>query len=365
MLTDNTKEEINDITNYMTEENIDKLKDRLNEKVVFSQEVLEREIGIIEAYLYLGGETKPGQTEISSDDRAKIEAYLMLHEIYEDTMNDNKVIIVDRLEYESERPIEGEEVGVQGHFIFSALQTAEYHDTIKPVISEQEFRDMNFDPDQRSPKSPEHFSLFEISYYGGEDATSDKNKEDVKHLKNKESTYTADFLSNKALERIITEAASVLQVERVLDIASLGTDIGEHNTGDIELTNDIKVGDGVEAAGRLDMELGVSETRNIPGPGTPDVNAVQLVPTDKTFEIIERWQSLQKDYPHIDFPQEALRQKNWYEVSKSLAEIKADYGQDASNYIRNETLGIKDENIEDEELIKELEKRELDRIFGK
>lgn len=43
VLTDNTKEEINDITNYMTEENIDKLKDRLNEKVVFSRNGLERD----------------------------------------------------------------------------------------------------------------------------------------------------------------------------------------------------------------------------------------------------------------------------------------------------------------------------------
>src|SRR5699024_6231985 len=55
VLTDDTKEEINDITNYMTEENIDKLKDRLNEKVVFSRGTLEREIAIIEAYLYLCG----------------------------------------------------------------------------------------------------------------------------------------------------------------------------------------------------------------------------------------------------------------------------------------------------------------------
>src|SRR5699024_5049797 len=78
VLTDDTKNEISDVTNYMSEENIDKLKDRLNEKVVFSRGTLEREIAIIEAYLYLGGGVKPGHTEISADDRSKLEAYLML-----------------------------------------------------------------------------------------------------------------------------------------------------------------------------------------------------------------------------------------------------------------------------------------------
>src|SRR5699024_3629814 len=112
VLTDDTKEEINDITNYMTEENIDKLKDRLNEKVVFSRGTLEREIAIIEAYLYLCGGMKPGQTEILSEDRAKLEAYLMLLKNYENTMGDNTVIIVDRLEYESERTIDGKKTGV-------------------------------------------------------------------------------------------------------------------------------------------------------------------------------------------------------------------------------------------------------------
>src|SRR5699024_7319416 len=108
-----------------------------------------------------------------------------------------------------------------------------------------------------------------------------------------------------------------------------------------ELTNDITVEEG--------MEFGMSETRNIPGPGTPDVNAVQLVPTNKTFEIIERWESIQREYPHIDFPEEAFLTQNWYEVDVALDEI----------------LEINDKNTDDEESIKDLEKRELDRIFGK
>ncbi|MEI3614648.1 T7SS effector LXG polymorphic toxin [Pseudogracilibacillus sp. SO30301A] len=358
VLTDDTKEEINDITNYMTEENIDKLKDRLNEKVVFSRGTLEREIAIIEAYLYLGGGMKPGQTEILSEDRAKLEAYLMLLKNYENTMGDNTVIIVDRLEYESERTIDGKKTDVTGHFIFSALQTAEY-DVDESLMNEQQFRNWRFDPDDPVAK---HFSLFDISYYGGTDSTSDKFGYDIAHLKEKETTYTSDFITKKVLGKIMSEAASALKVG---ELFSLAKDVDEHNAGYQELTNAITVEEGMEAAGRLGMEFGIAETRNIPGPRTPDVNAVQLVPTDKTFETIERWKSIQRDYPHIDFPEKDFMAQNWYEVSEALDEIKDEYGKEASDYIRDETLGINDKNIDDKGLIKELEKKELDRIFGK
>src|SRR5699024_3579748 len=121
----------------------------------------------------------------------------------------------------------------------------------------------------------------------------------------------------------------------------------------------------MEAAIRVGMEFGMSETRNIPGPGTPDVNAVQLVPTDKTFETIDRWQSTQNDYPHIDFPEEAFLSQNWYEVSKVVDKIQDEYGKDGTDYMRDEILKVNDKNIDDKELIREQEKKELDRIFGK
>ena len=70
--------------------------------------------------------------------------WLMLLKDFENTMDDNKVIKVDRLEYESERTIDGEKTGAQGHFISSALQTAEY-DADESYVNEQQFRDWRFD----------------------------------------------------------------------------------------------------------------------------------------------------------------------------------------------------------------------------
>ena len=70
--------------------------------------------------------------------------WLMLLKDYENTMDDNKVIKVDRLEYESERTIDREETDAQGYFISSALQTAEY-DADESYMNEQQFRDWRFD----------------------------------------------------------------------------------------------------------------------------------------------------------------------------------------------------------------------------
>ncbi|HLR78997.1 MAG TPA: hypothetical protein VK119_00145 [Bacillota bacterium] len=189
------------------------------------------------------------------------------------------------------------------------------------------------------------YSLFDISYYDGTDSTSDKFGDDIAHLKEKETTYTADFITKKVLGKIVSEAASTLKVG---ELYSLAKDVGEHNAGYKELTNAITVEEGMDAAGRLGMEFGISETRNISGPGTPDVNAVQLVPTNKTFETIERWQSTQKDYPDIDFPEEAFLSQKWYEVSKALDKIKDEYGKDATDYLRDEILKVNDKNIDDD-----------------
>src|SRR5699024_987077 len=135
-----------------------------------------------EAYIYLDGGLKPGQTEILSEDRAKLEAYFMLLKTYENTMGDNTVIIVDRLEYASECIIDGQKPGVQGHFMLSAFHTAGC-DVDESLMNEQQLRDWRFDPDDHF--FAKEYSLFDISYYEGTDAVSEKIDDNIAHLKMK------------------------------------------------------------------------------------------------------------------------------------------------------------------------------------
>lgn len=119
ILTDEIKKEINSVKDSISEENIDELKDRLNEKVVHSQEALDKEIGIIQAYLYLG-DMRPKESEVSTADRQKLTAYLMLLKNYDQALNltIDPSINVDTLEYEKNRN------GIPEHYLYSELEYA-------------------------------------------------------------------------------------------------------------------------------------------------------------------------------------------------------------------------------------------------
>src|SRR5699024_12638020 len=81
-----------------------------------------------------------------------IYVWLMLLKDYENTMDDNKAIKVDRLEYERERTIDREETDAQGYFISSALQTAEY-DADGSYMHEQQCRGWRCDYRKRGARS--------------------------------------------------------------------------------------------------------------------------------------------------------------------------------------------------------------------
>src|SRR5699024_10072218 len=60
------RSDIKTIADSINEDGIDKLKERLNEKVIISKDALEEEMVIIHAYLYLGNKI-PSETKIDND----------------------------------------------------------------------------------------------------------------------------------------------------------------------------------------------------------------------------------------------------------------------------------------------------------
>lgn len=332
LLTNEAREEVEEVTNLISEKNIDKLKERLNDKVVYSRKSLEREIAIIQAYLYMGNLT-PGQTNISIDDRAKLEAYLMLINGYEETMGDNNVIMVHELDYKENRN------DIPGHHFFSALKRYEYNVDEK-IMNEQEFRDYMFDPNN---PIVDVFTLSEINYYVGTNAVSDKLSQELAELKDEQANYTSTFIAGKVVDKLISEAASAAKVGELVSILKA---ITEHNQGNAELTNQITVEEGMVVADRLGMELGISETRDIPGSATPNVDSIQLTPTDKTFEILERWKQVHEEFLHVDFPADSIDSQDWYQLGESLNDIKLKEGTKVSNYILDGVLP-EGETIED------------------
>src|SRR5690625_1904956 len=162
ILTEEIKEEINRVKDSITEDNIDQLKDRLNEKVVHRQEALDREIGNIQAYLYIGG-MSPKESEISRSDRQKLTSYLMLLKNYDQSLNRSidPAINVSTLEYEKDRD------GIPGHYLYSELEYAIIPKS--PNETKEEYRNRVFHPD----KLDKVYIVADIHYYPGTDGTSE------------------------------------------------------------------------------------------------------------------------------------------------------------------------------------------------
>ncbi|GIO23548.1 hypothetical protein J11TS1_21290 [Oceanobacillus sp. J11TS1] len=100
LLDDEKRKEVEEIAGYIDEENIDKLTDRLNEKVVISDRRLEEEMEMVQAYVFIGNKL-PSETNVHDSDRTKLEAYLMLLKDYHTQMVvEDKVIKVFDMEYE-------------------------------------------------------------------------------------------------------------------------------------------------------------------------------------------------------------------------------------------------------------------------
>ena len=129
-------------------------------------------------------------------------------------------------------------------------------------MNEQEFRDYMFDPNN---PIVDVFTLSEINYYVGTNAVSDKLSQELAELKDEQANYTSTFIAGKVVDKLISEAASAAKVGELVSILKA---ITEHNQGNAELTNQITVEEGMVVADRLGMELGISETRDIPGSAT-------------------------------------------------------------------------------------------------
>lgn len=325
-----TKDEIKAIADSVSEDGIDKLKERLNEKVVISKDALEDEMAIVQAYLYLGDKI-PSETHLDNETRAKLGAYLVLLKNYHSAMEGDTVIIVDKLKYEKNHE------DVPGHYIFSALQTADYN-VDKDIMDKERFREWIFDPDNFTV---DNFSLSEITYYTGTNAAANHISQQMYDLEDKLANYTPNFVAKKVYDKVISQAANALKIGEVVNIAKTAA---EYQSGKDKLEREIKVGDAQKAAIKLDLEYTISKNRSIPSSG--EQLDIQLYPKDKTFEILDRWQEVHRINPEIPYPEDPIQSQDWYETSEILREVELEYGMDLTDYIVDGTLS-EDETVND------------------
>lgn len=65
---------------------------------------------------------------------------------------------------------------------------------------------------------------------------------------------------------------------------------------------------------------------------------MQLYPTDKTYEMIERWKEVFSSNREIPYLNELIQTDDWFKIADYLEKIKLKYGSDLTNYIQDGIL---------------------------
>lgn len=307
VLDDGKRKEIEGISSFINEKDIKRLTERLNEKVVISQDALEEEMEMVQAYVFLGT-NMPSQTGVDYYARPKMEAYLMLLKGYHTRMvEDNTVIRVGKIEYEKNHN------DISGHFLESVVETVRYN-TDEDIMNIERFREWVFnDPDNFIMPQIEYTT---ITYATGAGASKNIRGSELKSLKEEYADYEANFIMTKVLNKTLSEISKKMDISGYVDAAKtvIGFDAGKK-----EMEDSIELDQALLIASSLNLEVAIGEQN--PGKGMN----IQFYPLDGTFNKIERWEELHKENPNLYFPDKEINASDWHEISKSLYEIEVEY----------------------------------------
>ncbi|MCM3379709.1 hypothetical protein [Shouchella rhizosphaerae] len=307
VLDEATIAEIKEIESMISNEGVEALQDRLNDKVLVSKEALDQEIAMLQAYLYLGnnGPNTHFGGEEEKYSAEKVRAYLSLLTQY-------KTAILD-LEAEAKTG------GVDIPFL-AKVDHLSYKRNVDPHIhtfeteltlnisqyagdmTREEFLNMEFPVLVRINEST-------VNYYIGGNAVNSLEAEEYAELMKERVNYTENFIGEEIQQLVLGELSK--RVGGVVNIADVVT---RHETGKQELDNQLTVKEAKVTAGNLGMELLISE-RNVYG---KNQYAVEVQPTDVTYSILERWKEVKLIDPNIQYPEEAIQNQDWPTVSQNL-----------------------------------------------
>ncbi|WP_017470937.1 hypothetical protein [Amphibacillus jilinensis] len=339
-LTDEKREQINALIDMLTEQNVDELQSHLNHHVLVSEEALITEIALIEAYLYSGNMRVTDHMKVESDRLGFDEIdYVKIMKMYKKLLKEYKKNI-EQINLEGEKlpflvrvnDLSLEEVNNRVHVINSELivSISKYAD--------EEFREVFLDMELPFP----NMVLIDVNvnYYMGDNAVSNLNRDDTAEMeayKRKHATY---FIGGKVME-LATDITTKSVFQPVVMI-------NEYQIEKQELNKQITIGNAVSSASNLNMEMLIVESGDFIESNT----WVEVLPTNSTYTILERWEQTHQMNSDIPFPKEYINEQQWDKVSNfyndSTDQFEAVH-RDLSDYIKS---GYLSEEVTIEDMIK-------------
>jgi len=327
----------------MIENDPEGLVDRINEDVLSSEADLEREIAMIELYLFTGNRS-PKDHHINGLEAAKLSAYLAMLRSYQSKIidvgeyidfergpNDPLLARVEYIDYViTDDPIK---IRLDSEIAISLFDETEWY-------TREDFLDIE------ELMGGVHIAQPKVEYYYGQDGVNDLQRDENLQLEEEYANYRSNFIGNEAMKLLMKAAASRARMGPIF--STIDTGVSYQRDKDV-LEDGITIGEAKLAAMDLDMELQFSTVPQIQG---KDEFEIQLRPTDSTFEILDRWEMMVGEGANIPYPEEEdIQNQNWQAISDFLNENKSDLkisNPDIYYYIFHNDL---DENTSPEDLI--------------
>ncbi|MDQ0206949.1 hypothetical protein [Alkalicoccobacillus murimartini] len=340
VLTDEVREEAKEISRMVSEEGTEDLKKRINDEVLVSEELLDQEIGIIEAYLY-GHYLNPGDLT-SNEEVVKLRAYLAILNNYKKAIDE----VNNELEMNGSEPIGGEGVPLYAsvdEISYDLVENPYSHrlnSDIRISITQYDESEMSRD-DFINMEFPILVRLneSEVIYFAGNRSSVNNQNEQNNVYAEELANYNANFFSEKASQLILANVAKGAYTPMDMVVS--------YQSGKNDLEKNITVGEARAVADDLEMQLLVSK-RDVPGAGRNDFQ-VSLYPRDSTYEIFERWEEVSKINSNIPYPSELIEKQEWQEISNFYSNHEAEINKEfpgLSEYIFEDKIGDENKTVE-------------------
>lgn len=317
------RKEIESIAEKISEDRIDELVYRLNHTVLTSESTLDDEIALIQAYLFSGNHQTEMQLSLEEEiPLKKLRAYSALLDNYKIAFGESKRLhgtsnVWARVEWISY--IHNSEPKPETYTLQTAIQ-------MTPIVNEY------------SPQTREEFlarkahqldgwaDVSKVTYFAGRNIASQLGKIEEEKLQDKYNNYTFDFFK-KEVVNVQSPIKSTSALGKVIGIVDLGR---KYHKGKEDLERRLSKSQIEGISDRLNAEFLVVER-----PKRYNINhfEAEVFPTVDTYNLVNRWKEVYSINPNIPFPEQAMTQQDWYEISEFYSK-KFDEDSDLYNYIR-------------------------------
>lgn len=325
-------QEISDVMENSPED----FKEYINEEVLATEKHLEAEIMFLELYLFKGDQ-RPDELTGTEEDRIKWENYLqVLKNVH---MDINKVKEFHNWERSKDDPLyahldfietEFSRNPVSGH-TQSEIRIMFFPDNFDELLSRDGLFSLD-DRDFQMYKMETQKSISDVEYFHRAKGSADYLQRDRMNINDEINTYTGEFIAAE----IFSFAVGLVPGEKVINALITG---GEYVQGNKENEEKLTLAEIEQTAIAFDLQMKVNSHR-----GGSNLE-IQLIPTEKTFKLLDRWKAVHQVDNSIPYPETEIDEQNWAVLNTLMfgeldddeggygAEITYDFGNDIYNFI--------------------------------